>query len=143
MKNRLNPLLSFSLFAAGLLIPAISFADCITPPPGVVAWWPAEGNAKDIVANYDGVIVGGTTFSGGKDGQAFSFNGVNNAVTNAVPGLTNILNSYTMEFWAWPTASRTTTLEDTSGIYGDSSQRYAIFPNDGKFGAVGAGVSVG
>jgi hypothetical protein len=144
MKYRLNPYLSSALFAACLLIPLITtFADCIAPPSGVVAWWPAEGNAKDIVGNYDGLIVGGTTFGAGKDGQAFSFNGINNAVTNAVPGLTNILNSYTMEFWAWPTASRTTTLEDTSGIYGDSSQRYAIFPNDGKFGAVGAGVSVG
>jgi Concanavalin A-like lectin/glucanases superfamily/Immunoglobulin domain len=142
------------LVRLGFLVAALSvfalaprvFADptnCISPPLGIVAWWPAEGDAKDVVGPYNSVLVGGTTFGSGKDGQAFSFDGISNSVTNAVPGLTNILNTYTMEFWAWPTAGRVSTPEDTSGIYGDSNQRYAIFPNNGKFGAVGSGVSLG
>src|ERR1051326_2278244 len=118
-------------------------AACLTPPSGLVEWWPAEGNANDIAGTNNGVLVGGTTFAAGKVGQAFSLNGTSNSVTNAVPGLTNILNSYTVEFWAWPTAGRGSTAEETSGGYGDSNQRYAIFPNNGKFGAVGSGVSVG
>jgi len=52
------------------------------------------------------VLVNGTTFAAGEVGQAFSFDGINDAVTNSVPGFTNILNAYTMEFWARPTAGR-------------------------------------
>src|ERR1051326_1909491 len=115
----------------------------LTPPSGVVEWGPAVGNANDIAGTNNGVLVGGTTFAAGKVGQAFSLNGTSNSVTNAVPGLTNILNSYTVEFWAWPTAGGDSTAEDTSGGYGDSNQRDAIFSHNGKFGAVGSGGSVG
>jgi hypothetical protein len=144
MNTRFGPLLSIALLTGSFLLPAVNAsADCVAPPPGLVGWWPGEGDAKDVVGGNDGVLVGGTTFSSGIVGQAFSFDGISDSVTNAVPGLTNILDTYTMEFWAWPTAGRDTTAEDTSGIYGNSNQRYAIFPDNGKFGAVGSGVSVG
>src|SRR5215468_2279818 len=129
MKKQFGPLLLISLLAGNFLLAAVSAsADCIAPPPGLVGWWPGEGDTKDVVGGNNGVLVGGTAFTAGKDGQAFSFNGINNSVTNAVPGLTNILDTYTMEFWAWPTAGRDSTAENTAGIYGDSNQRYAIFP---------------
>src|SRR3954447_3448719 len=79
----------------------ITEAACLAPPSGLVGWWPAEGDAKDIAGMNNGVLVGGTTIGPGKVGQAFSLNGTSNSVTNGIPGLTNILNSYTMEFWAW------------------------------------------
>src|SRR5205823_6488774 len=64
-------------------------------------------------------------------------------ITNSPPGLTNIQNSYTMEFWAHPNQARASTPESTGNIDGTSNQRYAIFPNNGKFGPAGSGVSVG
>jgi hypothetical protein len=65
-----------------------------------------------------------------------------------MPGLTYISNSYTMEFWVWPTASRASTPEATTGLAGTSNQRYAVFPQSGLSkpvgqGFSGAGVSVG
>ena len=81
-------------------------ASCAAPPTGLVDWWRAEGNANDSVGTINGTLYNGTTFAGGEVGQAFSFNGTNNSVTNATPGITNILDSYTMEFWAFPAAAR-------------------------------------
>jgi len=54
------------------------------PTPGLVAWWPAEGNANDITGNgHGGVLDNGATFAAGKVGTAFSLDGVNDNI--AVP----------------------------------------------------------
>jgi hypothetical protein len=102
----------------------------------------------DIVGGHSGVFVNGPiyatgNYATGKVGPAFDFDGFGNEVTNPVPALTNILDSYTIEFWAYPVGARASTPEDTAGVSGDQNQRYAIFPNNGKFGPAGAGVSVG
>ncbi len=115
----------------------------IAPPPGLVAWWPGEGNAQDIVGGNDGELVGGVSFAPGLVGRAFRFDGVTGCVINDEPGMTSILDSYTIEFWARPSAERATTPEATSGIAGVNGQRFAIFPHNGQLGAVGSGVSVG
>ncbi len=136
--------LGVTLLGSSFVNPSANAATCAPDPAGLVGWWPGEGNANDIIGTNNGVLVNGTGFAPGIVGQAFSFNGTNNYVTNAVPGLTNITNSYTMEFWAWPTAGRVSTTEVNNGINGTSGQRYAIFPNSGRYtGYVGAGVSVG
>ncbi|MEI2725304.1 MAG: hypothetical protein V9H26_17825 [Verrucomicrobiota bacterium] len=119
-------------------------ANCAPVASGLVNWWMAEGSAGDNVGSLPGGLYGGTSFAPGKVGQAFSFDGAHDCVTNAMFGLTNILDSYTMELWAWPTAGRASTPENTSGIYGDGNQRYAIFPYPGPTGGiVGSGISVG
>ena len=80
--------------------------------------------------------------------QGLSFDGINDKVdnNNVIPNLTD---TFTIEFWANPTATRNLTNEsnsylDYSGIGG---QRYAIFPIHGEnvvgSGHAGAGVSVG
>src|ERR1035437_2844067 len=50
-------------------------ADCVSPPVGLVAWWPGEGNANDIAGTNNGIIYGGVSFVAGEVGQAFSFDG--------------------------------------------------------------------
>lgn len=122
---------------------SFSQSNCLTAPPGLTNWWPGQANANDVIGGLNGTLSNGTSFAAGVVGQAFSFDGINQYVTNAVPALTNVLNSYTMEFWANPTASRPTTPESTIGTSGDANQRYAIFPHNGRFGPAGAGVSVG
>src|SRR5689334_1193710 len=127
-----------------ILEDSVGFAQsCVAPPSGVAAWWQAEGTARDIIGGINGVLVNGASFTAGNVGQSFSFNGINQYVTNSPAGLTNIQNSYTMEFWARPSQGRASTPESTGNIDGTSNQRYAIYPNNGKFGPVGAGVSVG
>ncbi len=115
----------------------------VAPPPGLVSWWPGEGNAKDIVGGNDGELVGGVSFAPGMVGQAFRFDGLTGCVINDQPGMTSVLDSYTMEFWARPSAERASTPEANSGIAGIAGQRFAIFPHNGQLGAVGSGVSVG
>src|SRR5215471_2375658 len=118
--------------------------DCTPAPSGLVDWWTGDGNANDIIGSNNGILVGGVGFAAGEVGPAFNFDGIGASVSNLVTGLTSIRDSYTMEFWAWPTAARASTAEGTSGITGAGGQRFAIFPNfGGSAGPAGAGVSVG
>jgi hypothetical protein len=48
---------------------------CVSPPSGLVGWWPGDGNANDIVAGNNGTLQGNVTFVPGMVGQAFSFDG--------------------------------------------------------------------
>jgi WD40 repeat protein/serine/threonine protein kinase len=45
------------------------------PPGGLVAWWRADGNAKDSVGGHHGTLKGGVTFAPGIAGQAFRLDG--------------------------------------------------------------------
>jgi hypothetical protein len=71
------------IICVGLLtLPDVLRADCTPPPPGLVAWWPGDGNANDIIGANHGTLVGNATAIGiGIVGQAFSLDGVNAAVT--------------------------------------------------------------
>ena len=53
-----------------------AFAQCEPLPSGLVAWWPGDGNAIDIVSPNAGTLHGGATFTNGEVGSAFSFNGI-------------------------------------------------------------------
>src|SRR5882757_2300700 len=56
-------------------------ATCVSPPPGLVGWWRAEGNATNSAGTNDGTLQGGATATAaGMVGQAFSFNGTNQFV---------------------------------------------------------------
>ncbi len=50
------------------------------PTNGCVGWWPGEGNGKDMVGTNDASIQGEVTFTPGKAGLAFGFNGESTAV---------------------------------------------------------------
>ena len=47
---------------------------CVPPPPGLISWWPGDGNANDIEGGNDGVLTNGATFDSGLVDQAFRFN---------------------------------------------------------------------
>jgi hypothetical protein len=74
---------------------------------GLVGWWRAEGDARDSVGTNHGTLEGAVTFSAGKIGQAFEFDGTD-AVT--VPSSTSldVLQGYSVAFWikshAWPSS---------------------------------------
>lgn len=126
---------------ASLVVTEIS-PNCVQAPAGLLTWWRGESNAADQIG-YLPSYSNTTTFAPGKVGYAFHFDGVQDTVTNQSPGLTNVLDNYSYEFWAKPTAGRATTPEQTQGLEGDSGQRYAIFPMHGTAGVGGSGVSVG
>jgi uncharacterized repeat protein (TIGR03803 family) len=82
-------------------------ADCVPPPSGMVAWWPGDGNANDIVGGNNGALVNGAGFAPGVVGQAFSVNGVNQTVTvPSSPSLSfGTTSPMTLELWAYRTSS--------------------------------------
>jgi len=125
------------------LAPKVLAANCTPPPQGIVAWWQGEGNAMDTIGGGYGFLEPGTSFAPGMVGQCFSFDGVNGCVMNTnTPPLTNITNSFTIEFWAYPTQGFL--MQPEGGGWGIAGQSYAVFPEYGdQTGGAGAGVSVG
>ena len=132
MKNKSFPGISnfFFLFLLGWsLVPASAQPSCATPPTGLVDWWPGEGNGVDVVTGGAGTPYPGTGFTNGVVGQAFSFDGITGCVMNTnTPGLTNIQNSFTFEFWAYPQKSFVLVGEGATNANGNFGQSYAIFP---------------
>src|SRR3989344_4500265 len=69
-------LISISIIYSLISTPTLSTAQsCVSPPSGLISWWPGDGNAEDIFDGYDGALVGDTTFASGKVDQAFSLDG--------------------------------------------------------------------
>lgn len=90
--------------AARGALPRVQAPACVTPPAGMVSWWPGDGNATDLQDGNNGTLVGGTTFAPGKVAQAFSFDGVGDWVN--VPDADNldIPTQITIDAWINPTA---------------------------------------
>ncbi|MBU0456920.1 MAG: LamG domain-containing protein, partial [Nanoarchaeota archaeon] len=124
----------------------------------LLAYFPFEriggtstNNARDYISGNNLSEAGGVYWkkAGGYDGKgAYEFDGTNDYLISSGSGLfPNVINSFTMELWVNPTATRANSSESISGTAGISGQRYAIFPANGKnqytdFHA-GAGISVG
>ncbi len=60
-------------------VPPTEF-QCVTPPSGLVSWWAGEDNAYDLQAKNAGQLKGGLSFTSGKVGKAFQFDGVDDYV---------------------------------------------------------------
>lgn len=83
-------------------------ATCVAPPSGMVAWYPAEGNASDIKGGNNGTPRANTAYAAGKVGQAFQFSTFNGSATTQVnvtdsPSL-RLSNALTIDAWINPTA---------------------------------------
>jgi alpha-tubulin suppressor-like RCC1 family protein len=87
---------------AGKCVPTATA--CVTPPSGLVAWWPAEGNALDAIGGNNGTLLNGVGFIAGEVGQAFLFGTTNAGVkVPASPMLDVGLGSgLTVEGWINP-----------------------------------------
>jgi sugar lactone lactonase YvrE len=57
-----------------------SLLAAIAPPDGLVSWWTGDNTAADLAGVHNGTLSGGTTYTAGKVGQAFKFDGINDAV---------------------------------------------------------------
>jgi hypothetical protein len=78
---------------------------CVTPPPNMVSWWPANGNANDIQGTNNGTLQGGATATAaGKVGQAFSFNGSTGYVALGNPATLKISGALSIDAWINPSA---------------------------------------
>ena len=73
---------------------------CVHSSAGLIAWWPGEGDARDIVGGNDGTLTDGLNFDTGIVGQAFRFDGIDDSVN--VPNTNDVFDlgeQFTIEFW--------------------------------------------
>ena len=75
---------------------------CVSPPAGLVSWWPGDGNAQDIVGSNDGTLENGATFASGHVGQGFSFDGVDADVLIGNPTNLKLTDELTIDAWINP-----------------------------------------
>jgi subtilisin-like proprotein convertase family protein len=74
--------------------------------PGLVDWWPLEGNADDLIGTNNGVISGSLTNVYGVVGQALQFNGKNGQIDFG-PTAGNVgSNDFTIDYWMNTTSTR-------------------------------------
>lgn len=94
----------------GLLIALLANAacgraqDCYAPPTGLVSWWAAEWDASDVIGPNSGILQDGVTFTNGRVGFAFSFDGANDSVEVPDSPPLNIESSagFSIEAWVQP-----------------------------------------
>ena len=79
-----------------VVAPLTNSPGAVLAPPGMVDWWPADGNAIDIFGGNNGTPQNGFTYVPGESGLAFHFNGTTNQLNL---GAANILPPWTACMW--------------------------------------------
>jgi hypothetical protein len=140
------PPITSLIFSFGLLWqPNPAQASCVPPPAGLVAWWPGEGNANDIIGGNNGTLVNGAAFAAGEVGQGFSL-GTNHAGI-LVGNCTNLqLQEFTLAAWIRRASTNAITTDPTAFvqpnfgaiavIFGFGRGGYALELTDTPFGAM-------
>jgi VCBS repeat-containing protein len=59
----------------------VNGAVCTAPPANMVAWYPANGNAIDVMGGNNGTLQNGATVGAGRVGQAFQLDGADDYVS--------------------------------------------------------------
>jgi Concanavalin A-like lectin/glucanases superfamily len=79
---------------------------CLLPPTGLVGWWSADGNAKDIQLGNNGTLTNGATSAQGFVNQAFEFDGHDDFVdVPDTPALHAVRAAVTVDAWINPQLS--------------------------------------
>ena len=73
---------------------------CAPRPWGMVAWWPGDGSAMDIIGGNNGTLVNGASYAQAMVGNAFSFDGgAKTGISAADNPALKLTNSLTIEAW--------------------------------------------
>ena len=118
----------------------LTVTTCEPAPPDLVGWWPGEGNAYDIIGTNNGTLQGGASYTSGKVGQAFTFDGSSGYVNIPdSPLLDSFSNNITIELWL--KANDTSANSDWQGIVTKGNGAWAVQATTGaktvSFGMTG------
>ena len=93
-------LASALVLGGGTVSPATAHS-CVTPPGGLVSWWPLDGNYRDLVGRNTARPVGHPRFVVGKVLQALRFDGINDFVSMGNPRTLQFSGKpFSVELWA-------------------------------------------
>jgi hypothetical protein len=87
------------------------------------AIYKGENNANDLLGNYNGTAVGGLTYTAGKSGNAFNFNGTN-AYVQLPNNSMNFTGDFSISLWVYFTS-----LNTEQALF---SNYYELAPNTGS-----------
>ena len=96
---------AFALFLVFLFTSFVSAQNCVSPPEGIVAWWPLDEQngtgVQEIIGNNNGIHVNGPLRqSNGKVGNALLFDGINDYVAVQDNDLWTFgSRNFTIEMW--------------------------------------------
>ena len=81
----------------------------IAPPPGLLAWWPLDGNAADVAGGHNGAAEGSYNFAPAEVGQGIYLEGPRSGIS--VPDSPDLNfgpdQDFSIEAWVQPLASET------------------------------------
>ncbi len=119
----------FAAGSAGMCKPV-----CVQPPPGLVSWWPGEGNANDIFGTNNGTL-NGAAFAPGIVGQAFSFDGVDDYIQVIDAPALRFSNAFAVSAWVQinqpPSPGDKPILHKDPQVSGDRSYGFHMDPDGG------------
>ena len=119
---KFNSVKVLAVLAAGGLATQLANGQCVPPPVGLIAWWPGNGNALDMVGTHNGTLKTGVTYAPGKSGQAFTFDGSGAGVDL---GWAFDLQQFSISFWVKPASDQADYANMIDNNHG-SSQNWAI-----------------
>lgn len=65
----------------------------------LVSYWPADGNANDVVGSNNGKLANGASYRPGVSGQAFSYDGIDDLMQAPANGLPTENSDRTLSMW--------------------------------------------
>ena len=84
---------------------SVTLPGCVEPPAGIVAWWPGQDNALDVISGYNGSLMDGLAFTNALVGDGFLFNGGMSYLQLPQTVLAWLNgNSFSLELWFQTTA---------------------------------------
>ncbi len=122
-----------SVTSSNATLTVTPFPICVSPPSGLVGWWPGEGNPLDSANSNHGTLAGNTTFGTGRVGQGFVFDGNGDGVGLGNPANLQLQN-FTIEAWVKRTSSSVVSLGGGGGVflcYGSGGYAFG-FLSDGR-----------
>ena len=102
MNSNLKKSMAIAIVATAVIAcVGVAWFYLLKPKTGLVASWPAEGNAKAVGGKHNGILsASGVTFARGKVGMGFQFDGTNGYVkVPDSPALKPV--NVTVEAWVW------------------------------------------
>jgi hypothetical protein len=114
-----------------------AFAQATDPPPGLVAWWTGDGNARDELGVYHGTASTGFLYPTGLVGQAFGFDSSDDRVSIPHASVFNLAPpGFTVHFWMRASGNQpgsdSALVEKSHGFTDTSGWAFQVRRADGK-----------
>jgi hypothetical protein len=111
-----------SVLSSNAVLTVNSTPSCSPPPSGLVSWWRAEGNGNDAAGTNTATLQGGLSFTNGRVGHCFQFNGVDASLRVPASSTLNVGagGGLTIECWIDPVSvsAQMPIVEWNSGTFG-------------------------